>query len=92
VCPTFGCIATAAFDQTRHNINELIFKTEVETKKKTLPWLLVRKRTIPSERLPQQAKLAAKHLRVDGVAWPARRVPTAVNLGYLDPSSYFSFK
>jgi hypothetical protein len=28
-------------------------------------------------------------LRVEGVAWSAQRIPTAVNLGFLDPSRYF---
>jgi hypothetical protein len=28
-------------------------------------------------------------LRVEGVAWSAQRIPTAVNLGFLDRSRYF---
>jgi hypothetical protein len=28
-------------------------------------------------------------LRVEGVAWSAQRIPTAVNLGFLDRSGYF---
>jgi hypothetical protein len=30
-----------------------------------------------------------KLLRVEGVAWPAQRILTAVNLGFLDCSRYF---
>jgi hypothetical protein len=26
-------------------------------------------------------------LRIEGVAWPSQRIPTAVNLGFLDPCS-----
>jgi hypothetical protein len=28
-------------------------------------------------------------LRVEGVVWSAQRIPTAVNLGFLDRSRYF---
>jgi hypothetical protein len=28
-------------------------------------------------------------LRIEGVAWSAQRIPTAVNLGFLDRSRYF---
>jgi hypothetical protein len=28
-------------------------------------------------------------LRIEGVAWAAQRIPTAVNLGFLDRSRYF---
>jgi hypothetical protein len=31
-------------------------------------------------------------LRIEGVAWSARRIPTAVNLGFLDRSRYFSIQ
>jgi hypothetical protein len=31
-------------------------------------------------------------LRIEGVAWSAQRIPTVVNLGFLDQSRYFSFK
>jgi hypothetical protein len=31
-------------------------------------------------------------LRIEGVAWSAQRIPTVVNLGFLDRSRYFSFK
>jgi hypothetical protein len=31
-------------------------------------------------------------LRIEGVAWPAQRIPTVVNLGFLDRSRYFSIQ
>jgi hypothetical protein len=62
------------------------------TKKKKTPWLLVRKRTIPTERPPLVGEVSAKLLRMKGVAWPAQRIPTAVNLGFLDQSRCFSIK
>jgi hypothetical protein len=50
---------------------------------------VVRKRTIPTERPPLVSEVSAKLLRVDGVVWSAQRIPTAVNLGFLDRSRYF---
>jgi hypothetical protein len=46
---------------------------------------IVRKRTIPTERPP----LVGQPLQVEGVASSAQRIPTAVNLGFLDRSHYF---
>jgi hypothetical protein len=37
-------------------------------------------------------KVGAQLLRVKGVRWSAQRVPTIVNLGFLDRSGYFSLK
>jgi hypothetical protein len=31
-------------------------------------------------------------LRIEGVAWSAQRIPTAVSLGFLDRSRYFSIQ
>jgi hypothetical protein len=45
---------------------------------------LVSEQTISTERPPR--------LRIEGVAWSAQRIPTVVNLGFLDRSRYFSFK
>jgi hypothetical protein len=39
---------------------------------------LVRKRTIPTERPPLVGEVSANFLRIEGVAWSARRIPTAV--------------
>jgi hypothetical protein len=43
------------------------------------------KQTIQTERLPLVGELNANFLRIEGVAWSARRIPTAVNLDFLDP-------
>jgi hypothetical protein len=50
---------------------------------------VVRKRTIPTERPPLVGEVSANILRVEGVAWSAQRIPTAVSLGFLDRSRYF---
>jgi hypothetical protein len=47
-----------------------------ETELKKNPWPLVRKRTIPTERPPLVGEVS--------VGWSAQRIPTAVNLGFLD--------
>jgi hypothetical protein len=46
---------------------------------------IVRKRTIQTERPPLVDEVSANFLRISGVAWSAQRIPTAVNLGFLDP-------
>jgi hypothetical protein len=46
---------------------------------------LVGKRTIPTERQLLVGEVSAKLLRIGGVAWSAQPIPTAVNLGFLDP-------
>jgi hypothetical protein len=53
---------------------------------------LVRKRTIPTERPPLVGEVSANLLPVEGVAWSAQRIPTAVNLRFLDRSRYFFFQ
>jgi hypothetical protein len=58
----------------------------------------VRKCTIPTERPPPGGEISAKFLRVEGIAWLAQRLPTAVNLGFSRPDEnravyeYFSKK
>jgi hypothetical protein len=39
---------------------------------------LVREETIPTERPPIVGEVSANFLRIEGVAWSARRIPTAV--------------
>jgi hypothetical protein len=46
---------------------------------------VVRKRTIPTERPPLVGEVST----VEGVAWSAQGILTAVNLGFLDRSRYF---
>jgi hypothetical protein len=41
---------------------------------------LVHMRTIPTERPPLVGEVNAKLVRIDGVAWSAQRIPTAVFL------------
>jgi hypothetical protein len=59
------------------------------TKTKVNSVAIVRKRTIPTERPPLVGEVSANHLWVEGVAWTEQRIPTAVNLGFLDRSRYF---
>jgi hypothetical protein len=47
---------------------------------------LVRERTTPTERPPLVGEVSANFLRIEGVAWSAQRIPTVVNLGFLDRS------
>jgi hypothetical protein len=56
---------------------------ELLSHKKTL-WLLVRKRTVPTKRPPLVGEVGANFLRIEGVAWLGQRIPTAVNLGFID--------
>jgi hypothetical protein len=56
--------------------------------KKQTPWLLVRKRTISTDRLPRPAKYC-RLLRVEGVAWSSQRIPKVVNLCFLDAVATF---
>jgi hypothetical protein len=51
---------------------------------------LVRKGTILTERPPLVAEVSANFLRTEGVVWSAQRIPTAVNLGFLDPEPLLS--
>jgi hypothetical protein len=51
--------------------------------------VVVPKRTTPTERTSLVGEDSAILLRVEGVAWSAQRIHTAVNLGFLDRSSYF---
>jgi hypothetical protein len=44
---------------------------------------IVRKRTISTERPPLVGEVSAKW--VEGVAWSAQRIPTAVNLDFSTP-------
>jgi hypothetical protein len=50
---------------------------EVVTLKKTSV-ALVRERTTPTERPPLVDEVSANFLRIEGVAWSAQRIPTAV--------------
>jgi hypothetical protein len=51
--------------------------------------VLVRKRTIPTERSPLVDEVSTNFSGQRGVTWSAQRIPTVVNLGFLDRSRYF---
>jgi hypothetical protein len=67
----------------------LSIKWTGKTKQKTTPWPVVRKRTIQTERPPLVGEVSANFWRKEGVSWSAHRIPTAVNLGFLDGRNYF---
>jgi hypothetical protein len=46
---------------------------------------LVRKQTIPTERPPLIGEVSAYFCGIEGVASSAQRIPTAINLDFLDP-------
>jgi len=63
------------------------------TLKKLNSVALVRTRTIPTERPPPVGEVSANFRGQRGVTWSAQRVPTAVNLCFLDLEPLlFSFK
>jgi hypothetical protein len=70
-------------------LSQLILYSCSDIKLKLNSVALVRKRTIPTERPPLVGEVSANFLRVEGVAWSVQRIPTAVNLGFLDRSRYF---
>jgi hypothetical protein len=46
---------------------------------------LVRKRTIMKERPPLVSEVSANILLIENAAWSVQRIPTAVNLDFMDP-------
>jgi hypothetical protein len=48
---------------------------------------LLGKRTIPTERPPLVGEVSANFFRIEGVEWSMQRIPTAVNLRFLDPEA-----
>jgi hypothetical protein len=55
-------------------------------------WHLDRNLTIPTERPPLISEFYFQICGKRGIAWSARRFPTAVNLGFLDRNRYFFFQ
>jgi hypothetical protein len=53
---------------------------------------IVRKQTIQTEWPLLVSEVSANSLQVEGVAWSAQQISTAVNLGFLDRSRYFFVK
>jgi hypothetical protein len=87
------------FLKTFENLTDILCETTdyiigVPLEKLTFPYFLmnsvalVRKRTIPTERPPLVGEVSANFLWVEGIAWSAQRIPTTVNLGFLD-RTYF---
>jgi hypothetical protein len=56
----------------------------VFNKLKKTPRALVRERTMPIERPPLVGEVVPTFLRIEGVAWSVQRIPTVVNLGFLE--------
>ena len=54
------------------------------TKLKLNSVALVRERTIPTERPPPVGEVSTNFCGYRGVTWSAQRVPTAVNLCFID--------
>src|SRR5215510_5488426 len=52
---------------------------------------LFRERTLPTERPPPVDEVSANLCGYRGVTWSAQRIPTAVNLCFLDRSRYFFY-
>jgi hypothetical protein len=53
---------------------------------------LVRKRTILTERPLLVGEVSANFLQIEGAAWSAQWIPMTINLGFPDPSCYFSIQ
>jgi hypothetical protein len=87
--------ASAACYVDRQPVISVLYSIEVylcySLQTKQIPWLLVRKRTIPTERPPRPANLVPT-FSGGGIAWSSQRIPTAVNLCFRDRSRYFFFQ
>ena len=87
-CATFtACIAVQfLFSKPTDDIIVEAFNVATRTvaNKQTNCVALVRERTIPTERPPPVGELSANFCGQRGVTWSAQRVPTAVNLCFLD--------
>jgi hypothetical protein len=64
---------------------------EGRTKLKLSSMALVRERTIPTKRSPPVGEVSANFCGLRGFTWSAQRVPTAVNLYFLDRSRYLFY-
>ena len=72
---------------------KIVQKTTFEKiKTNSLSVALVRERTIPTKQPPPVGEVNANFCDEMGVTWSAQRIPTAVNLCFLDRSHYFLFK
>jgi hypothetical protein len=67
-------------------------RTEVTANDEQIPWPLVRKRTIPTERLPLVRKIWCQLLRTEGCHVVNVADPPQSLVSFLDRSHYFSFR
>jgi hypothetical protein len=65
------------------NVNIACLSWATQTKLRSV--YLLHKQTTPTERPPHVGEVKSQLLRIEGVAWSAQRIPTAVNLDLLDP-------
>ena len=73
--------------------HHILHVSRIRAKTKINSVALVRTRTIPTERPPPVGEVSANFCGQTGVTWSAQRVPTAVNLCFLDLEPLlFSFK
>jgi hypothetical protein len=72
-------------------IAQVSFSSKQETKAEQTSWLLIRKPTVPTEWPPRPAK-SCPLLQLEDVVWSAQRIPSAVNLCFLERSRYILFK
>jgi hypothetical protein len=82
-----GVSGTMTVSEIRESIR-LITQKSITYGLKLNPVALVHERTIPTERPPLVGEVSANFLRIEGVAWSAQRIPTVINLGFLDRITY----
>jgi hypothetical protein len=73
-----------------HHYQPGILTSKLNLKLKSVA--LVRERTIPTERPPLVSEVSANILRIEGVAWSAQRIPTAVFSAFQTGAATLSFK
>jgi hypothetical protein len=79
--------------QTEPQSQSMLFQSQhVSAQTELNSVALVRERTIPNERPPLVGEVGANFSRTEAVAWSAQRIPTVVNIGFIDRSRYFSFQ
>jgi hypothetical protein len=77
------CYSAAAVTRGTRQFCAASLTNNKQTNKQTNSVAPVRKRTIPTERPPLVGEVSANFfLRTEGVAWSARRIPTAVFSGF----------
>jgi hypothetical protein len=67
-------------------------RTNKQTNKQTHSVVLIRKRTIPTERPPFVSEVSANFSGRNDIVWSEQRIPTALNFGFLYRNRYFSIQ